>query len=96
MTLADWLLFDKKGRLKKLDPVKWLLIPLAYFAFAMVRAQFSTFAADNRYPYFFIDIDKYGVGQVALNVLVVGAGFAVLGYVIYFVDLIMSKKLTKM
>ncbi|MDR2336861.1 MAG: Pr6Pr family membrane protein [Candidatus Nomurabacteria bacterium] len=97
MTIADWLLFDKKGSLKKLDPVKWLLIPLAYLIFAMVRAGFGPISiAGSRYPYFFLDIDKYGVGQVAINVLVVGAGFAVLGYVIYFIDLAMAKKLTKL
>ncbi|MDR2063437.1 MAG: Pr6Pr family membrane protein [Candidatus Nomurabacteria bacterium] len=87
MTIADWLLFDKKGGLKKLDPVKWLLIPLAYFVFAVLRAQLSVLSATgSRYPYFFIDIDQYGIGQVMLNVLLVGAGFAVLGYVFYFAD----------
>jgi hypothetical protein len=96
MVIADWLLFDQKGVMKKLDPVKWLVIPLAYLIFSLVRAQFGTFpGTKSRYPYFFLDIDKYGVGRVAVNVLLVGAGYAILGYVIYFIDLGLSKVLVK-
>jgi hypothetical protein len=92
MTLLDWLLFDKKGQFRRLDPVKWLLIPLAYLIFALVRAQFATFAnTGSHYPYFFIDIDQYGVGQVALNCFLIGLGLLALGYVIYLVDLGLSK-----
>jgi hypothetical protein len=91
MTLADWLLFDKKGQFRRLDPIKWLLIPLAYLIFALVRAQFATFGSGSRYPYFFMDIDKYGVGQVAINCLFITFGLLVLGYVIYLVDLGLSK-----
>jgi hypothetical protein len=92
MTIADWLLFDKKGLMKKLDPVKWLIIPLAYLIFSLVRAELGSFAStESRYPYFFLDIDKYGVGQVALNVLGVGVGYLALGYVFYFIDLGLSK-----
>jgi hypothetical protein len=97
MTLADWLLFDEKGRFKRIDPVKWLVIPLAYFIFALARAQFASFAiSGSRYPYFFMDVDKYGVGQVAVNVVLIGAGFAVLGYIIFFIDWFLAKRLTKM
>jgi hypothetical protein len=87
MTIGDWLLFDRKGGFRRLDPLKWLVIPLAYFIFALVRAPFGSLAGMNsRYPYFFIDIDKYGVGQVALNVALFAVGFAALGYLLYLID----------
>ena len=92
MTVADWLLFDKKGGLTWRDPLKWLAIPLAYFLFAVVRAQLSSVPeTGSRYQYFFIDLDRFGAAQVALNCAVFAAGFAALGYLIYGVDAGLSK-----
>jgi hypothetical protein len=92
MVLADWLLFDRKGAFKKTDPLVWTIIPWAYFAFSLIRAQFAVFTnTGSRYPYFFIDIDKYGIGQVALNVLVIAVGYVALGYILYLIDLGLSK-----
>ncbi|MDR1034281.1 MAG: Pr6Pr family membrane protein [Bifidobacteriaceae bacterium] len=91
MTIADWLLFDKKGNFKKLDPIKWLLIPLTYLVFALIRAQFIPIGTQSRYPYFFIDLDQLGVAQVALNVVSIAVGLVILGYVIYFIDYLMSR-----
>ncbi|MDR0416838.1 MAG: Pr6Pr family membrane protein [Propionibacteriaceae bacterium] len=87
MVIADWLLFDDKGEMKKLDPVKWLAIPLAYLLFALARAPFGLYpGTSRRYPYFFIDIDEYGGAQVALNCVVFGVGYALLGYLVFGVD----------
>jgi hypothetical protein len=92
MTIADWLLFDKKGLISRLDPLKWLIVPLAYFIFVLVRAQFATFSVMNsHYPYFFIDFDKLGVGQVAVNVLLIAIGYTLMGYLIYGLDWLLSK-----
>ncbi|MDR1237239.1 MAG: Pr6Pr family membrane protein [Propionibacteriaceae bacterium] len=91
MAIADWLAFDPKGQMKKLDPVKWLLIPAAYLAFALVRAQFGIYAgSDSRYPYFFIDIDQYGGPQVVVNCLAIAAAYTLLGYAVYALDWTMS------
>jgi hypothetical protein len=88
MVLIDWLLFDRKGHFRKTDPLIWTIIPWAYFAFSLIRAQFAVFTnTGSRYPYFFIDIDKYGVGQVALNVLIIAVGYVALGYLFYGIDL---------
>jgi hypothetical protein len=92
MVLADWLLFDSKGAMKPLDPVKWLAIPAAYLVFALVRAQFGQFGdSDSRYPYFFLDVDVYGAGRVTLNCVVIGLGYALLGYVVYTVDRLLPR-----
>ncbi len=31
LTLADWLLFEPKGKFKKYDPLLWLIPTLTYF-----------------------------------------------------------------
>jgi hypothetical protein len=92
MTIADWLLFDEKGQFKKTDPLKWTALPLAYFAFALIRAQFGSFPGqESRFPYFFIDIDKYGWGQVALNVLFISIGYVLMDYLIYTIDWFLAR-----
>jgi hypothetical protein len=89
--LADWLLFSPKGLWKKTDPLKWLAVPLAYFLFALIRAQVAVFGGGNRYPYFFIDIDLYGIAPVLRNVLFLALGFAALGYILFLADLALAK-----
>jgi hypothetical protein len=87
MVIVDWLVFEPKGHLKKLDPVKWLLIPLAYVVFSLIRARFGVYSrTGSHYPYDFLDIDKYGAWQVVINSAVIGAGYALVGYVFYFID----------
>jgi hypothetical protein len=87
LTISDWLLFDPKGSFKKLDPLKWTAIPLAYLVFALVRANFATFTvSQSHYPYFFIDIDQFGVGQVAINLLLISVVYIALGYLVYLID----------
>jgi hypothetical protein len=87
LSVADWLLFDRKGKFRKFDPLAWTAIPWAYLAFAMIRARFAVFSAGgSRYPYFFIDVDQLGPGQVFLNVMLIAVGYVALGYVIYFCD----------
>jgi hypothetical protein len=91
MTLADWLLFTPKGEWRKLDPLKWLGVPLAYFIFSLIRAPFAHFADGSRYPYFFIDVDRYGALDVTRNVLIIAIAFALLGYILLAIDHLLAK-----
>ncbi|MDR3125641.1 MAG: Pr6Pr family membrane protein [Candidatus Nomurabacteria bacterium] len=93
MTLVDWLLFDKKGNFKRWMPLVWLAIPSVHLVFVLIRAQFSTFSlTGSHYPYFFIDIDTYGIGQVALNVLGLAVCLIILGYIFYLIDWALTKQ----
>ncbi len=89
MVVLDWLLFCPKGRLRWSDPLAWLLAPLGYFAYILVR---STFAGDigttgTAFPYDFIDPAVHGGwGPMLIEVLFLAVGMAVLGYVIYALD----------
>ncbi len=88
MTIFDWLIFDEKNKYKVIDPILWLSIPLAYFLFAMIRAQFGGVltAIGSKYPYFFMDVDLIGIHTVMINVVVLIIAFLLLGYMIYFID----------
>ncbi|MGN8346746.1 Pr6Pr family membrane protein [Pseudomonas sp. SMV71] len=59
----------------------WLLYPLAYFIYALVRG----YLVDS-YPYPFIDVNGLGYSQVLVNALMVLVGFVVVSLVVIAVD----------
>ena len=85
--ILDWLLFVHKGRYRWVDPLVWLVLPLAYFAFAMARARLGgPLPGGGRYPYFFIDLDALGRARLSGNVAGLTLLFALLGGVYLLVD----------
>ena len=95
MVLADWLLFGPKGRLRATDPLLWLLVPLAYFGYIVVRSAFAGDIGDSgsRFPYGFIDpAVQGGWGGVMRMVALLTVGMAALGYVIYLIDRLMARR----
>ncbi|PTY40730.1 Pr6Pr family membrane protein [Brachyspira hampsonii] len=96
MTIFDYIIFDKKGIYKVIDPILWLIIPILYFMFILIRARVgSPFSDGSYYPYFFIDIDKYGFKTVLRNVFFITLFFAILGYIEYFIDRLFNKVYSK-
>lgn len=92
MTIFDWILFDKKGVYHIIDPLLWLIMPLVYFIFTVVRARVGQrFSDGSRYPYFFIDVDKYGLVGVLRNVILLTIFFLIFGYAVYLVDKFLSR-----
>ena len=76
MSMIDFIIFDKKGVYKKSDPLMWIFIPVFYFIFSIIRGTLGKpFSDGSRYPYFFIDIDKYGMAQISLNLLLLAFAF---------------------
>lgn len=95
-TILDWLLFDRKGQLKIIDPLKWLLIPLIYYVcMILVSKTGITFHNDSRYPYFFIDIDVLGYKQVIINVFSLTVFFTILGFAVVGIDKLLMKTSVK-
>lgn len=76
-----WLAFAPKGGLTRRDPFVWVLYPLAYFAYALIRAQL-----DGRYPYPFMDAGRIGWVQTWLNGVEVAAGFLLAGLLLVWLD----------
>jgi hypothetical protein len=74
LTFVWWLFFADKGEVKFGHAFIWLAWPLLYTSAALLRGRF-----EDWYPYFFLDVSKYGLGQIGLNVLGLGFGFLVMG-----------------
>jgi hypothetical protein len=81
-----WLAFAEKGGLRRRDPLLWALYPLAYFAYALARG-----SAEGRYAYPFIDLGSLGWAAVALNGLLIAAGFVIAGQALVAVDTAMAR-----
>lgn len=76
LTLIWWFAYAPKSGLKWYDAVRWLIWPVLYADYALVRGLASGF-----YPYPFLDISVLGIAQVALNVVALAAAFTALGLV---------------
>lgn len=73
LTIIYWFLYEQKAELKwKMIP-KFLLYPLFYLGFILVRGKLSGF-----YPYPFINVTALGWPQTFINILVLFGVFLVL------------------
>lgn len=79
--VLDWLLFVPKGRLRWIDPVKWLAYPLLYGLWTVIHGQLVGW-----YPYWFIDIGALGWARASVNFTALLAFFLGLGLVVAAMD----------
>lgn len=100
--ILDWIIFDEKSSFRWFDPIFWLLLPISYFIFILIRARLGGVIEimESSYPYFFIDVDTLGWLIVFKNASIFILGFLILGYLIYIIDKIsidrlMIKKIQK-
>ena len=91
--LLDWLLFDKKGTIKKRDPLIWLSLPAAYFIFSSLYGLWgaAVLGREPTYSYFFMDFGKLGIAGVFRWIFLIFAGLLLLSYAVYFLDHKMAK-----
>ncbi|MCB1387981.1 MAG: Pr6Pr family membrane protein [Rhodobacteraceae bacterium] len=82
--LGWWLVWGGKA-LRPGQVPWWLLWPAGYCAYALVRG-----LIDGRYPYFFLDIGRFGLARVALNV----AGMVLAFYLAGLVLLVLARLLS--
>jgi hypothetical protein len=91
LMVLDYFLFAEPGKLKKIDPIIFALIPLAYFAlttiagFSGVVYGVSETGVPVRFPYFFVDFDALG-SSVFLYVGAITIFFIGLAYLFLFID----------
>lgn len=87
MVVLDYFLFDEKGHIKWYTPLIWVGCALTYLPYIFIRA---IILGPNttlvRYPYFFLDLDKLGVGGVTLWCIGLVVFFSLLAYLNYFYD----------
>jgi len=62
--VLDWILFSEKSGLRWRDAAYWMIFPLAYCLYSMVRGSII-----GRYPYPFLDPNQSSVTQVIINII---------------------------
>jgi hypothetical protein len=97
LVFADYLLFSPKGEFGILCPWLWTLIPLLYLVAIYLRvylggAPFPGHGTTSYYPYPFLDIDLYGIQQVATNLVTMAVGYVLSGYLYVLLDRILGGK----
>ena len=92
MVLFDWILFDNRGQLKYYDSFKWLLFPFIYWIVITINGMFGyTYYNKSNYPYFFLDINKYGFFTVLRNVIFISLVFLILGLIVVLIEKFLIK-----
>jgi hypothetical protein len=76
-----WLVFLPKGRLRWSDPAWWVVYPVLYFLYSMLRG-----AAYGTYVYPFMDAARLGVVRAWVNGTLLLAVFFCLGIVLTAID----------
>ncbi|CAI8873991.1 Membrane protein [Pseudomonas sp. IT-P171] len=79
--LAWWWLCVPKGTLRLRHIALWVIYPLVYFAYALLRGHLLA-----TYPYPFIDVDTLGYPQVFVNAGGLLAGFVLIALVVIALD----------
>lgn len=72
-----WVANAPKAGLVGRDAFRWLVWPMGYTGYALIRGQYSGF-----YPYPFIDLSALGLVQVLANVAGLAVAFTLLGLVL--------------
>jgi hypothetical protein len=82
-----WLALVPKGRLRWRDVWPWLAFPAVYTAASLARG-----ALIHVYPYPFIDVSALGYQRVLGNMVLLFAGFLVLGLMFVAIDRAMRRR----
>ena len=95
MFAADWLLFYRRGGVKRWDPVLEAGISLLYGAYILARAAFIKWKGISNtvvYPYFFLNPDYLGWKNQILWMIWMTLGHLVLAYGLYALDRLFRKR----
>jgi hypothetical protein len=76
-----WLAFVRKGALTWRAPFLWMLYPLGYFLYALLRG-----TLEGRYAYPFMDVLAIGWPQTLINDFLIAAGFVIAGVALVSLD----------
>ncbi|RZK41352.1 MAG: hypothetical protein EOO90_11730 [Pedobacter sp.] len=85
LSAVYWVVFLKRGMLTYKGMLNWLIFPLLYLIYSLVRGHFN-----NWYPYPFLNVTKFGYSQVLIN-----ASFVVIAFLLFSVLLIQLDRVLK-
>ena len=99
--IADWFLFYERKKCKWFYPLLSVSFPLSYVIFLLIQAVILGFDSSILiptsttpliYPYFFVNLDKQGIGGVLMWIGILFVAFVAVGYIFYGLDRIGKKK----
>ncbi|MEU3352311.1 Pr6Pr family membrane protein [Streptomyces sp. NPDC037389] len=82
----DWLVLTAPGAFLLRHAGQWLLYPLLYLPFALIRGALLDPGTEGRYPYPFLDVDLHGYAGIAQNAVVFGLAFYALALTLVLLD----------
>jgi hypothetical protein len=85
--LVYWLSFVLKGKLNFLHPLSWLIYPLLYLFFILMRGNLDGF-----YPYPFMNVVEVGYRQVVKHASFLSLAFLLAGYLFVVIDKMMFRR----
>ena len=101
MYIADWFLFYERKKCKWFYPLLSVSFPLSYVIFLLIQAVILGFDSSILiptsttpliYPYFFVNLDKQGVGGVLMWIGILFVAFIAVGFLFFGLDRIGKKK----
>ncbi|MGW5128446.1 Pr6Pr family membrane protein [Streptomyces sp. NPDC004069] len=84
--LLDWLLLTAPDRLHLHQAAPWLLYPLAYLAFSLIRGELLPADAPDRYLHPFLDVSEHGYKHVLATALLLGLSIYALALLLVAAD----------
>lgn len=81
-----WFIFIPKAVLQWKDGIPWLLFPLVYLVYSMLRGAFT-----NWYSYPFLNAGELGYGKVSMNIIMMIMAFLAVGMVLIAVNRSMKR-----
>jgi hypothetical protein len=75
--LVDWLLFPPKFRFSFVQTLGWLIFPLLYLVYTLIRGSLV-----NWYPYPFLDASQIGWMSVSVMSVAIAIGAAILAWLL--------------
>ena len=79
--VVDWLAFTPKGRLRWVDPAKWLIPVLIYGGWTLLHGKLSGW-----WPYWFVDVDTLGLGKTIVYFAGLLIFFLIVGLFVVAID----------
>ncbi|MGW1166175.1 Pr6Pr family membrane protein [Streptomyces sp. NPDC002550] len=84
--VLDWLLLTPSARLHLRQAATWLLYPLAYLAFYLIRGAFLAPTNPSRFLYPFLDAATHGYRSTLANALLLGLAMYALAVLLVALD----------
>lgn len=93
LIILDYVVFSKKGYVEKTFPLIWSFAILAYGILCELYIILGgNFLNGSKYPYFFLNVEQYGVMTVVVNLLIIYFSFLLYGYLVYHFDRLVAEQ----